>query len=138
MKPRFSPCPRLIACLAIAVVAGCGETPAQKQDKGFFTSGNREADQRAEQRMAHNEQLNAGNNSGGEKTGKDQQVIATEKKSLYQRLGGDDGVTKIVDDFVDRALADPRVNWARVGVKRGGFSIHRGQSEQWDANPENV
>jgi hemoglobin len=35
-------------------------------------------------------------------------------------------------------LDDPRVNWARKGVTRGGFSIHRGKSVTWNATPENV
>jgi hemoglobin len=42
----------------------------------------------------------------------------------------------IVDDFVNRALADPRVNWERKGV-RGGTFIHA-KSVTWNASPENV
>jgi hemoglobin len=33
-------------------------------------------------------------------------------------------------------LDDPRVNWERKGIKRGGFSIHAGQSVTWRATPE--
>jgi hemoglobin len=88
--------------------------------------------------MAQQEQLTGGKNNGGEKTTKSQAVIATEKKSLYDRLGGDGGLTLIVDDFVNRALADPRVNWQRKGITRGGLSIHREASVSWDANPDNV
>jgi hemoglobin len=33
-------------------------------------------------------------------------------------------------------LDDPRVNWARKDVTRGGFSIHRGKSVTWNATPE--
>jgi len=35
-------------------------------------------------------------------------------------------------------MNDPRVNWARKGVKRGGFSLKRGQSVEWEATPEKV
>jgi hemoglobin len=123
---------------ALVLIAGCGESSQQKQDKDFFTSGNREADQRADQRMAQQEQLTGGTNDGHEHVTKSQAVIASGKTSLYDRLGGDGGIKLIVDDFVSRALADPRVNWQRVGITRGGLTIHRGNSMQWDANPENV
>src|SRR4051794_41727691 len=73
--------------LAFAVAGGCAEK--QKQDRGFFTSGNRDADQRAEQRIARDEQLK-GNNSNGTgaggsagKDGKDTKGAAPE--------GGKDG-----------------------------------------------
>jgi hemoglobin len=128
----------LLPCFAISLLAGCGDNAQTKQDKEFFTSGNREADQRAQQRMAQQEQLTGGSNNGGEAAGKNSAVIATGKKTLYERLGGSDGIDRIVNDFVPRALADPRVNWQRVGVKRGGLSIHRGDSMEWDANPDNV
>jgi hemoglobin len=35
--------------------------------------------------------------------------------SLWQMLGGDAKMSAIVDDFVDLALADPRVNYTRSG-----------------------
>jgi hemoglobin len=123
---------------SLALMAGCGGTSQQKQDKDFFTSGNREADQRADQRMAQQDQLTGGTNNGRQKTAANNAVIAKGKLSLYERLGGNDGITKLVDDFVTRALADPRVNFTRAGVTRGGLSLHREQSMQWDASPENV
>ena len=52
----------LVAFFSIVMIAGCGDNAPEKKDKGFFTSGNREADQRAEQRMAQQEQL-TGNNT---------------------------------------------------------------------------
>ncbi len=61
-----------------------------------------------------------------------------ELKSLYDRLGGEKSIAAVVDDFVTRALADPRVNWERKGVTVGGFSVHRNKSVQWNASPENV
>jgi hemoglobin len=43
-----------------------------------------------------------------------------------------------VDDFLPRILDDPRVNFDRKGVTQGGFSFHRGKSEEWNATPENI
>ena len=127
-----------LAVFAFAV--GCGNQ--ERKDRGFFTSGSREADQRADQRMAKVEQLRGqGEGSGGEKTSKSAATGAPKadaKKSLYARLGGEESVKAIVDDFVTRALADPRVNWERKGVKRGGFSVHHNQSVEWKPNQENI
>jgi hemoglobin len=64
--------------------------------------------------------------------------MSEDLKSLYDRLGGDKRIATIVDDFVTRAMADPRVNWERTGVTVGGFTMHRNKSMQWDANPGNV
>src|SRR5438105_1940951 len=115
--------------LAFAVssplLGGCGAGPQQKQDRGFFTSGNREADQRADQRMAKSEQLKGTGGSGGGGGGGAAASKADAQRPLYERLGAEKGLTAIVDDFTARALADPRVNWQRTGVTRGGFTIHR-------------
>ena len=35
---------------------------------------------------------------------------AHEKPSLYSRLGGVYSITTVVDDFIDRVMADPRLN----------------------------
>ncbi len=125
------------------LISGCGAAPKEKSHD-FFTSGNREADQRADQRMAKTEQLRGTGEGAGEKasakiTAEGKSVVkADEKKSLFDRLGGQDTILKIVDDFTVRALADPRVNWERKGVKYGGLSIHRGKSMEWNASPQNV
>jgi hemoglobin len=37
------------------------------------------------------------------------------EKSLYERLGGEPAVTAVVDDFVGRAAADPKVDFTRHG-----------------------
>jgi hemoglobin len=131
-------------CLLTAIcIAGCGPA-AKEKSHDFFTSGSHEADQRAEQRMAKSEQLRGSGEGGGEKAsakvtaGGKTVVKADELKSLYDRLGGEKTIAAIVDDFVTRALADPRVNWERKGVTMGGFSVHRGKSMQWNASPENV
>src|SRR5215469_4646128 len=121
----------------LAVVAGlfgfvgCGGTPAQKTNANFFTSGSREADQRASQRMALSEQLTGSGEGSGEKGVKKAKVKgpesgvptptgatntpaqATEKLSLFDRLGGQVGVSNVVADFTPRVLDDPRVNWDR-------------------------
>lgn len=38
--------------------------------------------------------------------------------SLYDRLGGDRTITAVVDDFVARAAANPRVNFTRKGTAK--------------------
>ena len=147
----------LLSTTTLITLAGCGGTPAQKANTNFFTSGSREADQRASQRMAQTEQLSGSGEASGEKGVKKAQVAksetglsgatagttnkpaqATEKLALFDRLGGDVGVSNIVADFTPRVLDDPRVNWNRERIKRGGISIHREKSETWNANPEHV
>ena len=49
------------------------------------------------------------------------------KPTLWQRLGGELSVTLIAEDWVNRALNDPRINFTR-----------RGSGGEWAANPENV
>jgi hemoglobin len=144
----------LLSAIA-TMMAGCGSSSAQKRNRDFFTSGSREADQRASQRMAADEQL-TGNGEGAGEKGVKEAVVASaagsgsasnstnkaaqsaEKLALYDRLGAENGVSNIVADFLPRALQDPRVNWQRKDVTRGGFSIHRGQSVTWSDTPNNV
>jgi hemoglobin len=49
------------------------------------------------------------------------------KKSLYDRLGGEAAITKVVDDFVARAASDPKVNFTRKGT-----------AKEWQATDPNV
>jgi hemoglobin len=134
----------LVIVVGIAALAmpGCGN-PEQK-DRDFFTSGSREADQRAEQRVAKVEQLRGeGEDGKDEKKGDPKKIPGAQQadaqKSLYERLGGEEGMVAIVEDFVPRVLADPRVNWERKGITRGGMNLlKRGQSVEWKATPENV
>jgi len=143
----------LSLAVLMALATGCGGAKAQKQSTEFFTSGSQEADQRASQRMAKDEQLSGTGEGAGEKDVKKAQVgsntngaaggtnhaaQAQGKLSLCDRLGGEAGISNIVADFTPRVLQDPRVNWDRKGVKRGGFSIHSGKPVTWDATPENV
>src|SRR5829696_3726882 len=129
---------------AVALLAGCG--PGQKEarkDQDFFTSGNKEADQRADQRMAKTEEIRGTGGAGGEtkasakvEPGENGNVLpkAEAVKSLFDRLGGQEGIAKVVDDFVNRAMADPRVNWQRKGVKRGGLGLNRNDAVEWKAD----
>ena len=51
----------------LAITPGCGGTKPKSADKGFFTSGSREADQRASQRMAKSEQVAGSGEGAGER-----------------------------------------------------------------------
>jgi hemoglobin len=135
----------IVACALPLASTGCGGGQAKEGSTGFFTSGSREADQRAEQRMAKTKQIRGEGEQEGEKalakvkTQDGKTVVKAEaEKSLYDRLGGEATLKAIVDDFVPRVLADPRVNWERKGVKYGGLGINRNKSVQWDANEYNV
>ena len=125
----------LVAGFAVlAGVAGCGSEKAE--DRTFFTSGNREADQRAEQRIAKDQQLRGeGEGKGGGLADLGKPNV---KPPLYERLGGEKGIAAIVDDFVTRALADPRVNWERKGVESGGVLGFREKSMYWNPTGDNV
>lgn len=116
------------ALLMVCLLVGCGQT--QSQDREFSTSGSAAADQRAEQRMARQRQLQG---AGGADSGSTE----AQQQTLYQRLGGEQGIALIVDDFLDRAMQDPRVNWTRAGVPAGGLFVPVG-SVEWDASPENI
>ena len=50
-----------------------------------------------------------------------------QEKSLYERLGGDKAIEAVIDDFVPRAAANPKVNFTRKGT-----------AAEWDPTPENV
>jgi hemoglobin len=38
------------------------------------------------------------------------------EKTLYDRLGGEDAIKAVIDDFVGRAAANPKVNFTRKGT----------------------
>lgn len=149
----------LIGCLLVAALSGiigCGTSKSAKKKDEFFTSGSREADQRASQRMAKAEQLAGSGEGSGEKgtkkavvakvdserqvtNGVDKAAQAIGKLALFDRLGGEAGLTAIVDDFTPRVLQDPRVNWGRKDVK-GKFSVfgQKNDSIPWEADERNV
>ena len=124
--------------IVLTLVAGCGGSAAEK-DRTFSTSGSKEADQRADQRMARDAQLKGGADEGKKTESKTTgAVVAEGKKTLYDRLGSEEGVAKIVDDFITRIVADPQVNFERKGVTVGGLSLSRGKSVEWQATKGNL
>jgi len=141
--------PTLLLVTALLLLAGCGTGGGKKQNEGFFTSGSKEADQRASQTMAKSEQLSNSGEGAGEKgvkpakpnpeeaAGGAKPAQAEGKMALFDRLGGEQGINAIIDDFLPRAMQDPRVNWERKGNKSGGF-FHHSQSSAWNETPENV
>lgn len=125
--------------IAAAVLVGCGSAPEKKKDD-FFTSGSREADQRAAQRIAKDQQLseskpNEGKGTSGQGIGGAEQVEG--RQTLFERLGGEAGIKAIVEDFTPRVIQDPRVNWDRQGVKRG-WLLNRETAPVWRATPETL
>jgi hemoglobin len=118
--------------LSLFLIPGCGGSAAQQQNKDYFTSGSKEADQRADQRMAQAQQLQGGQGSASGT------ALAEDKRSLYDRLGSQAGIQAITEDWITRAMADPRVNWTRRGVTQGGFSIHFDRSMEWNPTPDQI
>jgi hemoglobin len=160
--PRPSWMPRALVTwifsIALTGLVGCGTSKqaAEKKDD-FFTSGSREADQRASQRMAKDEQLSGSGEGSGEKgakkavaadrsgngqgaTGTNRAAQVEGKLALFDRLGGEAGIAAVVDDFTPRVLQDPRVNWPRKNVKGGAFSFFHKSSgaAAWNPTKENV
>jgi hemoglobin len=147
----------LILSALLFAIAGCGTGKTGGKKSEFFTSGSREADQRASQTMAKHEQLTGSGEGAGEKGAKKAKAARAEKDdpaagatnkpaqvegklALFDRLGGEPGVSNIVTDFLPRALQDPRVNWQRKSIQRGKFSFRRNRAESalWNPTPENV
>src|SRR4051812_39704417 len=101
----FRPGAVLLLCATIGtVVVGCHSAKTEKKKDEFFTSGSRQADQRASQRMAKEEQLTGSGEGWGEKGAKKAKPAeeggkpaqAENKMTLYDRLGGDQHLTAIV------------------------------------------
>src|SRR2546428_9990684 len=111
-----------LICLTILATGlgliGCGIAKPKQSRGDFFTSGSREADQRASQRMAKDEQLTGSGEGAGEKGVKkakrsadgnapgatNKAALVEGKLALFDRLGGEAGISNIVADFVPRAL----------------------------------
>jgi hemoglobin len=156
------PLPKAITALPLASLAilsavlmfaaGCGTSKSEKKQDEFFTSGSKDADQRASQRMAKSEQLSGSGEGAGEKNvkkaepaktgepgGTNKAAQAEGKLTLFERLGGEKGITAIMDDFLPRAVQDPRVNWERKGIKSGGlFSRDAKNAVVWNPTPQNL
>ncbi len=115
------------------VLTGClgggpAETPA---DDAFATSGSPAADQRAEQELAKTarvEEVDEASEESAEGVALDPEAA----KTLYQRLGGERGVRAVVDDFLPRVLADPRVNLQRRDVEGGWITA---APTPWEPGP---
>jgi hemoglobin len=57
--------------------------------------------------------------------------------ALFVRLGGEPGISSIVAEFTPRVVNDPRINWQREGIVKGGF-FRRDKSVAWSITPENL
>lgn len=103
---------RVLPVLAVVaiVLAGCGGGGRQQAS----ATGDPEADRRADMRV---------NATGSDTT-----------QTLYERLGGEEAIARFVDDFTDRTIADPRVNFARENVRKNMLAT----IVPWTATPENV
>ena len=147
----------LSALLITSLGCGGGIARARKKDD-FFTSGSIEADQRASQRMAKDEQLSGSGEGAAEKgvskavapkpaangqatKGTNAPAQVAGKLALFDRLGGESGITNIVEDLMPRVLQDPRVNWQRKGVSTSAIlSLFNNNSAtvMWYLNDENT
>jgi hemoglobin len=133
----------------ITATIGC-RTKQNAKNTDFFTSGSKEADQRASQRMAKAEQLDGSGEGTGEKGvkkaskytedagGTNKAAQATGKMALYDRLGGEKGLSAIVDDFTPRVIEDPRVDWQRHSAKHHGLLLKSSDTVVWQNTPENI
>jgi hemoglobin len=132
----------LVVIPALAASSGCGSTaPEKKKDDAFFTSGNPEADQRARTTVREDKEKPAPKKQGASAKTAELSTNSTEKvnATLYDRLGGEPGITAIVDDFIKRAIEDPRVNWTRQGITKGSWwRLTRPRPVEWNPTPENV
>ena len=106
--PRFHNAARVSALLAIALAVGCESQGkrgtsrgTQKQPKGLGTT----------QPMVTPKPTTS----------------AAVPPSLYDRLGGSAGITKVVDDFVALGAKNPKVNFTR-----------KGHPNEWEPTDENV
>lgn len=100
-----------VACAAS--LTACGGSGARS---GPSATGDPEADRRADLRVGTDE-----HGSGPAAT-------------LYSRLGGEDAIARFVDDFTDRVIADPRVNFSRSKVKANLLTLR----EPWLDSPDNI
>lgn len=122
----------LMLTVLVLSFGGCatGKSEAEKKDD-FFTSGSPEADRRAESVVPKAE------DGAEERTEGKEGEEAEKPKTLYVRLGEEEGIQRIVEDFIQRALEDPRVNWTRKGVtKRSWFRTQK--VEEWQPTAVNL
>ena len=132
----FSHLQRLACTLSLLAAIGCASSPEQKKKEDFFTSGSPDADRRAEQSVPKAKDTDKADTSK-EAQEKAKKAALEKQTTLYERLGGTNGVQRIVDDFIKRALEDPRVNWTRSGVRTKGW-LRTKEAPEWQATPENI
>lgn len=104
----------LILVLALTI-AGC----AADGNSEVPMSGDPEADERAAQRVGSEDD-----------DGKKERA-----QTLYERLGGEQGIAKIVDEITERVIADPRVNFERRNVRTGFLG---GKYDAWEPTTQNI
>jgi hemoglobin len=105
------------ACLL--ALCACG-SDGESRDSA---TANPEADRRADMRV--------GGGDGRRSDDKD----APARQTLYERLGGSQTIIALVDDFTQRIIADPRVNFERRNVSTNWVG---GEYKPWNPSPENV
>jgi hemoglobin len=92
----------------------------EKSETDVPSSGNPEADRRAELQVEPE---------------KDKENQDKKARTLYDRLGGEQGIAAIVDDMTTRVLADPRVNFERQNVTTNWVGS---KYRAWEPTPANV
>lgn len=101
----------VVAACCVLWSSGCGTS-----NSAPAASGDPEADRRAEMRVGADARKG-------------------DSRTLYERLGGEPGITAIVDDMTERIIADPRVNFERKNVKTNWVGS---TYTPWEPTPENV
>lgn len=112
-RPHGSRFALLAAILAAPLLASCGGGTEQPRT----SSGDPEADRRAELRVGSDSTKGA------------------DQRTLYERVGGEPAVVALVDDMLERTIADPRVNFDRSNVKTSWIGT---KYKAWQSNPQNV
>src|SRR5437868_2096500 len=98
MRRELRVCVWILSAGSLALSWGCGMGRGTER----ASSGDPEADQRAEMRMGSEGDAD---NGGGQDKGK--------TRTLYERLGGQKTIVALVDDVTHRITNDPRVNFER-------------------------
>ncbi|HYE62670.1 MAG TPA: group 1 truncated hemoglobin [Phycisphaerales bacterium] len=115
------------AGLLALTLGGCGWGQSTEGDEPAG-SGDPEADQRAEMRVGSTDN----DRDDKKKNGKDGEK---RNATLFERLGGQAGIRRLVDDMTTRVVNDPRVNFSRQNVDGG---LLKGDIDPWDPNAQNV
>ena len=60
-----------------------------------------------------------GSDNGSDKGGDRISSGRSSGNSLYERIGGEPVLNKVIDDTIERARVDPKINWSREGAPQG-------------------